>query len=255
MHLFILGAGLIILPALLVSIDHETRSVENTLSIPCTYSVSDGTTTVCWGRGHCPSYKCNDEISWTDGTRVTWRKSERYQLLGNIAEGDVSLTITGVTMDDAGVYCCRVEIPGWFNDLKREIYVKIQEDIEHFDYDDDDIIIEPKVAQVHAPDRSSQQLAPTYLDQQLVPTHLDQQLAPTHLSSKAMHTVKKEPSKAEKTSSIPEVDVEVTEETLEPKSQKIPVPVMIRAAIIFSLTLLPLIIWSWVKKQKRENES
>ncbi|XP_044133372.1 hepatitis A virus cellular receptor 2 homolog [Bufo gargarizans] len=65
--------------------------------------------------------------SGTDGQKVTWRKSDRYQLLGNISQGDVSLTITGATNEDEGTYCCRVHIPGIFNDMKEEVNVKIQE--------------------------------------------------------------------------------------------------------------------------------
>lgn len=58
---------------------------------------------------------------------MTWRKSDKYQLMGDIEEGNVTLTITGVTSDDAGVYCCRVEIPGIFNDQKSEINMEIKE--------------------------------------------------------------------------------------------------------------------------------
>ncbi|XP_018408940.1 PREDICTED: T-cell immunoglobulin and mucin domain-containing protein 4-like [Nanorana parkeri] len=61
----------------------------------------------------------------TDGSKVTWRKSDTYQLLGNITQGDVSLTLTVVSEKDGGTYCCRVDIPGWFNDLKENIDVKI----------------------------------------------------------------------------------------------------------------------------------
>ncbi|CAN2391146.1 endocytosis, partial [Pristimantis euphronides] len=92
------------------------------------YSVSSGTTTMCWGRGHCPYSKCNSEILWTDGSRVTRRTSDKYQLMGDIEAGNVTLTITGVTSEDAGTYCCRVEIPGIFNDQKLEINVEIKED-------------------------------------------------------------------------------------------------------------------------------
>ncbi|XP_044133953.1 hepatitis A virus cellular receptor 1 homolog isoform X2 [Bufo gargarizans] len=98
------------------------------VTLPCTYSISYGTTTMCWGRGQCPSSKCNNQIIWTDGKTVTWRKSDKYQLMGDIEKGNVTLTITGVTSEDAGSYCCRVEIPGIFNDQKSEINVKIKEE-------------------------------------------------------------------------------------------------------------------------------
>lgn len=78
---------------------------------------------MCWGRGHCPYSGCNDGIIWTDGNKVTWRKSDKYRLRGDIELGDVTLTIIGATTDDAGTYCCRVVVPGMFNDLKTEIIV------------------------------------------------------------------------------------------------------------------------------------
>ncbi|XP_075711731.1 junctional adhesion molecule-like [Rhinoderma darwinii] len=110
---------------LMASAEHVTGSLNGRVILPCTYSGT--TTTMCWGRGGCPSSKCNYEIIWTDGTKVTWRKSDRYQLLGDIARGNVSLTIFGVTEEDEGTYCCRVEIPGWSNDQKIEHIVKIYE--------------------------------------------------------------------------------------------------------------------------------
>ncbi|KAG9470572.1 hypothetical protein GDO78_017360 [Eleutherodactylus coqui] len=105
-----------------------SAAVGDTVTLPCTYPTGSGTTTMCWGRGPCPNSKCNNKIIWTDGSKVSWRKSDRYQLMGDIEEGNVTLTITGVTPDDAGTYCCRVEIPGIFNDQKKEINVKIRED-------------------------------------------------------------------------------------------------------------------------------
>ncbi|XP_073423844.1 hepatitis A virus cellular receptor 2 homolog isoform X2 [Dendrobates tinctorius] len=100
-----------------------TVSLNGTAVLPCTYTAK--TTKMCWGRGGCPQFKCNNEIIKTDGQRVTWRKSDRYQLLRNINQGDVSLTITRVTKEDEGTYCCRVQIPGIFNDQKTEVEVKI----------------------------------------------------------------------------------------------------------------------------------
>ncbi|KAM4037231.1 hepatitis A virus cellular receptor 1 homolog isoform 2-T2 [Anomaloglossus baeobatrachus] len=102
-----------------------TVSLNGTVVLPCQYTAEK--TTMCWGRGGCPNSKCNNEIIWTDGRKVTWQKSNRYQLLGNISQGDVSLTITGATKEDEGTYCCRVEIIGPFNDQKTEVELKIQD--------------------------------------------------------------------------------------------------------------------------------
>ncbi|KAM4675770.1 hepatitis A virus cellular receptor 2 homolog [Discoglossus pictus] len=107
------------------SVIHVKGSVGDTLHLPCTYP--GVTTSMCWGRGYCPVTGCNNAIIWTDGSKVIQRNSDRYQLRGNIQQHDVSLTITGVTISDAGTYCCRVEIPGPFNDLKKEMTMAIRE--------------------------------------------------------------------------------------------------------------------------------
>ncbi|NXE35132.1 HAVR1 protein, partial [Ptilorrhoa leucosticta] len=88
------------------------------VTVPCHYSVRDrsGITSMCWGRDRCPNSKCSQTIIWTDGWRVTERHSSRYQLKGDLQKGDVSLTIVNAREADSGIYCCRVELPGWFND-------------------------------------------------------------------------------------------------------------------------------------------
>ncbi|OCT88124.1 hypothetical protein XELAEV_18016754mg [Xenopus laevis] len=154
---------LLLLPALSVGAEHVRGSVGGTVILPCTYSVTGGTTSMCWGLGHCPKSKCLDQILGTDsdGKKVIWHKSERYRLLGKIKQGDVSLTITELTLSDSGTYCCRVEIPGWFNDLKMEIQVSVDEEEEYFD----DIVILPKVFAVFAPERKALQVHPTTVTQ------------------------------------------------------------------------------------------
>ncbi|XP_050168080.1 T-cell immunoglobulin and mucin domain-containing protein 4-like isoform X1 [Myiozetetes cayanensis] len=91
--------------------------------LPCGYRVTPrtGVSDVCWGRGSCPNSKCKNTILETRGSRVRFRKSPRYDLQGSISTGDVSLTIGMVEAGDAGLYCCRVEIPGLFNDIKNNI--------------------------------------------------------------------------------------------------------------------------------------
>ncbi|NWW10656.1 HAVR1 protein, partial [Oreocharis arfaki] len=88
------------------------------VTVPCHYSVRDrnGITSMCWGRDRCPNSKCSRPIIWTDGWRVTEQHSSRYQLKGDLQRGDVSLTIVDAREADSGTYCCRVELPGWFND-------------------------------------------------------------------------------------------------------------------------------------------
>ncbi|NXA99971.1 HAVR1 protein, partial [Cnemophilus loriae] len=88
------------------------------VTVPCHYNVQhrNGITSMCWGRDRCPNSKCSRPIIWTDGWKVTEQHSSRYQLRGDLQKGDVSLTIVSTREADSGIYCCRVELPGWFND-------------------------------------------------------------------------------------------------------------------------------------------
>lgn len=97
------------------------------MTLPCSYRVTrpKDISDMCWGRGPCPNSKCRDKILHTSGSRVMSRASWRYSLLGSVAAGDVSLTIGAARAEDAGVYCCRVEIPGLFNDIKRNIRLEV----------------------------------------------------------------------------------------------------------------------------------
>ncbi|XP_053892474.1 hepatitis A virus cellular receptor 2 homolog isoform X3 [Malaclemys terrapin pileata] len=102
--------------------------VGQNVTLPCKYRVNhqNDITTMCWGRGSCPSFQCSQTILRTDRWRVTERQSSRYRLEGNLTQGDVSLTIVNAAEADRGVYCCRVEIPGWFNDERNNLEVVIE---------------------------------------------------------------------------------------------------------------------------------
>ncbi|NWR82626.1 TIMD4 protein, partial [Furnarius figulus] len=97
------------------------------VKLPCNYQVTrrTGISDMCWGRGSCPNSKCKNMILETRGSRVRSRISLRYDLQGSVSSGDVSLTIGAVEAEDAGVYCCRVEIPGLFNDIKQNIWLEV----------------------------------------------------------------------------------------------------------------------------------
>ncbi|XP_062288598.1 hepatitis A virus cellular receptor 1 homolog [Scomber scombrus] len=97
------------------------------VTLPCRYDIkSNGPTAVCWGRGSIPTSGCNNQIISTDGYKVTTRASSRYQLLGRLEDGDVSLMILKTTEEDAGRYGCLVQIAGWFNDEKHHIDLTIE---------------------------------------------------------------------------------------------------------------------------------
>ncbi|XP_073505425.1 T-cell immunoglobulin and mucin domain-containing protein 4-like isoform X2 [Phyllobates terribilis] len=114
--------------ALSASAEIVKGSVNDILNLPCKYTFQGIGYAMCWGHGDCPNSGCSNEVIKTDGKNVILRKSDRYQLLGNIARGDVSLTIIGVTKEDEGIFCCHVEIPGPNNGQKKNLELKIQGD-------------------------------------------------------------------------------------------------------------------------------
>ncbi|XP_063521385.1 hepatitis A virus cellular receptor 1 isoform X2 [Pongo pygmaeus] len=93
------------------------------VTLPCHYS--GAVTSMCWNRGACSLFTCQNGIVWTNGTHVTYQKDTRYKLLGDLSRRDVSLTIENTAVSDSGVYCCRVEHRGWFNDMKITISLEI----------------------------------------------------------------------------------------------------------------------------------
>lgn len=97
------------------------------VTLPCHHtSWSRYHNSMCWGKGTCPNSKCNDELLHTDGKKMTSRKSVKYSLRGIVWRGDVSLTITNTNQGDSGVYCCRIEVPGWFNDIKKTVRLELR---------------------------------------------------------------------------------------------------------------------------------
>uniref|UniRef100_A0A672ZFF9 Ig-like domain-containing protein n=1 Tax=Sphaeramia orbicularis TaxID=375764 RepID=A0A672ZFF9_9TELE len=100
------------------------------VTLPCSYDIyHHGALSVCWGRGDLPNSGCNRQIIALDGqtVRKNTRLSSRYQLLGPLDQGDVSLTILNLKDEDAGRYGCRVEVTGWFNDEKYHIDLVINQ--------------------------------------------------------------------------------------------------------------------------------
>ncbi|XP_063340697.1 protein sidekick-1-like isoform X2 [Pelmatolapia mariae] len=109
-----------------VSAETVTVTVGTDAILKCSYDANYyGRLSACWGKGTIPNSGCANEVLKTDGTSVISRLSERYLLMGNLGQGDVSLTIRHAEEQDSGVYGCRVEIPGWFNDQKRHVTLKV----------------------------------------------------------------------------------------------------------------------------------
>uniref|UniRef100_A0A2K5L9F8 T cell immunoglobulin and mucin domain containing 4 n=1 Tax=Cercocebus atys TaxID=9531 RepID=A0A2K5L9F8_CERAT len=104
-----------------------TEVLGHRVTLPCLYSSwSPNSNSMCWGKDKCPYSGCNEALIRTDGTRVTSRKSAKYRLPGTIQRGNVSLTILNPREGDSGVYCCRIEVPGWFNDVKINVRLNLQ---------------------------------------------------------------------------------------------------------------------------------
>ncbi|XP_023258802.1 Down syndrome cell adhesion molecule homolog [Seriola lalandi dorsalis] len=110
-----------------VSADDFRASVGKDVTLTCNYDAQHyGRLPVCWGRAAIPNRGCGNEVIKSDGTSVVSRLSERYLLMGNLGRGDVSLTIRHVQESDSGIYGCRVEIPGWFNDQKHHLKLTVE---------------------------------------------------------------------------------------------------------------------------------
>lgn len=104
-----------------------TGLVGHNVTLPCKYNIqTDGVLSFCWGRDVVPTFKCSNTILSSQDGVVELRQSFRYQLLAETA-GDVSLTILNAQWSDAGVYGCRVEVPGWFNDYKINTHLAMEE--------------------------------------------------------------------------------------------------------------------------------
>ncbi|XP_028272035.1 hepatitis A virus cellular receptor 1 homolog isoform X2 [Parambassis ranga] len=107
-----------------------TGFIGHNVTLPCSYDVRTyGVLSFCWGRGKVPTSKCSNTILSSQDGVVDFRQSPRYQVLGRVTDGKVSLTVLNAQRGDAGVYGCRVEIPGWFNDYKVNTYLSMEEEI------------------------------------------------------------------------------------------------------------------------------
>nr|XP_061818618.1 T-cell immunoglobulin and mucin domain-containing protein 4-like isoform X2 [Nerophis lumbriciformis] len=117
---------MIFVPAVCGSITLLGHTGQN-ITLPCKYDIkSHKLTPACWGLGPIPVSGCNDKIISTNGVKVQG-ETNRYKLLGPVSGGDVSLTILNVTKRDSGIYGCRVEIFGLFNDEIHSIHLIVNE--------------------------------------------------------------------------------------------------------------------------------
>ncbi|XP_064795166.1 uncharacterized protein LOC135515420 [Oncorhynchus masou masou] len=91
----------------------EISVLEGTsVTLVCTYLGVKKLST-CWGRT-CGTFQCTDPIM---------EDKSKYKI--NAEVGTVNLTILKLQPTDRGSYCCRVDVPGWFNDLKQFYSLKV----------------------------------------------------------------------------------------------------------------------------------
>uniref|UniRef100_A0A8C1KHS2 Hepatitis A virus cellular receptor 1 n=1 Tax=Cyprinus carpio TaxID=7962 RepID=A0A8C1KHS2_CYPCA len=101
-----------------------------TVILPCKYDRKyHGKCAICWMIGDIPNMGCGKEIIGSDGDKVVWKKSFRYQLEGEIQHGDVSLTILNIKKTDSGKYGCRIHVPGPFNDEMYYVHLIVNDAI------------------------------------------------------------------------------------------------------------------------------
>ncbi|KAI7796349.1 hepatitis A virus cellular receptor 1 homolog isoform X1 [Triplophysa rosa] len=104
--------------------------VGENITLPCKYDIDrHGILNICWGR-HQSWFTCENTLISTDGLQVNYRETHRFSLAGRLDRGDVSLTIKGAKEKDAGLYVCRIEIPGFFNDASNTVYLFIRNGLE-----------------------------------------------------------------------------------------------------------------------------
>ncbi|XP_052050718.1 hepatitis A virus cellular receptor 1 homolog [Apodemus sylvaticus] len=108
-----ISAFLFLLPAASGSFPEVYGMGGDPVTLPCSYPESRVLSFVCWSRGECASDSCGQTLVWTDGNRINYQTSSRYQINPKLRQGNASLTIEYAYESDSGLYCCRVEMKGW----------------------------------------------------------------------------------------------------------------------------------------------
>ncbi|XP_077448512.1 hepatitis A virus cellular receptor 2 homolog isoform X2 [Stigmatopora argus] len=107
-------AGTVIAGSAETVVGLEGRSV----ALPCRVTAAEKRGVhVCWGRGQPAVFSCHNTLAHMAGRRLIYRRSFRYSVSWGTRDAlSPSLSIFNVQTSDSGLYHCRVELPGLFND-------------------------------------------------------------------------------------------------------------------------------------------
>ncbi|XP_077361570.1 uncharacterized protein LOC144006551 [Festucalex cinctus] len=84
--------------------------------LPCRVAAAKRRAThVCWGRGEPSFFSCHNTLVNMAGEHIMYKSSYRYSASSPPSEVPY-LSIFNVRPSDAGLYHCRVQLPGPFND-------------------------------------------------------------------------------------------------------------------------------------------
>ncbi|KAM9782052.1 hepatitis A virus cellular receptor 1 homolog [Syngnathus typhle] len=93
------------------------------VALPCRVATAKpGDVHVCWGRGQPAVFSCHNMLLNAAGARVTYKTSYRYSL-SSTPSGPPALSIYNVRSSDSGLYHCRVQLPGLFNDKTFSVFL------------------------------------------------------------------------------------------------------------------------------------
>ncbi|XP_049598911.1 hepatitis A virus cellular receptor 1 homolog [Syngnathus scovelli] len=93
------------------------------VALPCRVAAAKrGDVHVCWGRGQPAVFSCHNMLLNAAGARVTYKSSFRYSL-SSTPSGPPALSIYNVRSSDSGLYHCRVQLPGLFNDKTFSVFL------------------------------------------------------------------------------------------------------------------------------------
>ncbi|XP_008296934.1 hepatitis A virus cellular receptor 2 homolog [Stegastes partitus] len=111
-----------VLPGVLaVTMETAVGVAGQVVTLPCRHETANQRgVEVCWGRGKPSLFTCHNTVIDSNGQQITYRRSHRFSL-----SPSSSLSISSSQPSDAGLYHCRVQLPGLFNDQTSSVHLII----------------------------------------------------------------------------------------------------------------------------------